>query len=97
MYVRMHACMYVCIDECRQCNYMKRHSTFFLIFKSIKIFCILYINWWSVPKFWSVEVKVFSIKGNLVSSRNIQIQFISVVSNSIPIPLFKNLFRETGI
>ena len=41
--------------------------------------------------------QIFSTKRNLVSSRIIQIQLISVASDSIFIPLFKYFFHETGI
>ena len=51
---------------------MKRLRCFYKIFKSIKVYCSFDTNWKKIPNFWSVELKAFNTKRNLVLYISVQ-------------------------
>ena len=51
---------------------MKRLPCFYEIFKSIKVYCSFDMNWKNIPDCWSVELKAFNTKRNLVLYISIQ-------------------------
>ena len=80
---------------------MQLHETPFHLFikflKALRFSAVLILTGRVFQIFWSVELKAFRNKRNLVSPRNTQIQLAYVASNSIFIPLFKHFFHEAGI